>query len=158
MANRFFPKKYSAEEVANIMQNMDSDDVAFTIDLNIVGATNRITTSDNLPLLPPKTKRKLMYPRGRGVTVTKKIKLTLHLINNEIWFTETTVMKKMKLNVFHSVTLINDIESRIQQNGAKILTKGKRHVVKNMKGERMTAYLANGNSNSNPFILIVLFN
>ena len=24
-----------------------------------------------------------------------------------------------------------------------------------MKGERMTAYLANGNSNSNPFILIV---
>ena len=59
----FFPKKYSAEDVANI-QNMDSDDVAFTIGLNIVGATNRISTSDNLPLLSTQNETKLYVPKS----------------------------------------------------------------------------------------------
>ena len=66
MANRFFPKKYSAEEVANILQNMDSNDVAFTIGLNIVGATNRISTSDNLLLLPTQNETKINVPKSDG--------------------------------------------------------------------------------------------
>ena len=66
MANRFFTKKYSAEEVANILQNMDSNDVAFTIGLNIVGTTNRISTSDNLPLLPTQNETKINVPKSDG--------------------------------------------------------------------------------------------
>ena len=66
MANRFFTKKYSAEEVANILQNMDSNDVAFTIGLNIVGATNRISTSDNLPLLHTQNETKINVPKSDG--------------------------------------------------------------------------------------------
>ena len=139
------------------MQNMDSDDVAFTIGLNIVGATNRISTSDNLPLLSIQNETKINVPKSTRSDGNKENEVDPTTPNNEIRITETTVMKQMKLNVFHSVTSINDIENRIQQNGHKIFTKRKRHVVKNMKGERMTAYLANGNSNSNPFILIVLF-
>ena len=72
MENGFFPKKYSAEEVANILQNMDSDDVAFTIGLNIVGATNRISTSDNLPLLSTQNKPKLYVPKSTRSDVDKE--------------------------------------------------------------------------------------
>ena len=42
------------------------NDVAFTIGLNIVGATNRISTSDNLPLLPTQNETKINVPKSDG--------------------------------------------------------------------------------------------
>ena len=45
---------------------MDSNDVAFTIGLNIVGATNRISTSDNLPLLPTQNETRINVLKSDG--------------------------------------------------------------------------------------------